>query len=65
VFFNFFSQKANRIATEMKLLTDEFLELLLDPPSDSQPSRGKRTSDDEGSTKARTKGDGDGAREAA
>lgn len=64
VFFNFFSQKANRIATEMKLLTDEFLELLLDPPGDSQPSRGKRTADDE-STKARTKGDGDGAREAA
>jgi len=65
VFFNFFSQKANRIATEMKLLTDEFLELLLDPPGDSQPSRGKRTADDDSSTKARTKGDGDGAREAA
>src|SRR3569623_736733 len=65
VIFNFFSQKANRIATEMKLLTDEFLELLLDPPGDSQPSRGKRTADDDSSTKARTKGDGDGAREAA
>ena len=30
ILFNFFSQRANRIATEMKLLTDEFLELLLD-----------------------------------
>jgi biopolymer transport protein ExbB/TolQ len=29
VLFNFFSQRANRIAIEMKLLTDEFLELLL------------------------------------
>ncbi|HEX8108976.1 MAG TPA: MotA/TolQ/ExbB proton channel family protein, partial [Kofleriaceae bacterium] len=32
ILFNFFSQRANRIATEMKLLTDEFLELLLDTP---------------------------------
>jgi biopolymer transport protein ExbB len=30
ILFNFFSQRAARIATEMKLLTDEFLELLLD-----------------------------------
>ncbi|HSN27435.1 MAG TPA: MotA/TolQ/ExbB proton channel family protein [Kofleriaceae bacterium] len=68
VFFNFFSQRANRIATEMKLLTDEFLELLLDPPGDSQPSRGKRPAadDDSSSSKPRTtKGDGDGTREAA
>ena len=41
ILFNFFSQRANRIATEMKLLTDEFLELLLEPPGDSQPSRGE------------------------
>jgi biopolymer transport protein ExbB/TolQ len=54
ILFNFFSQRANRIATEMRLLTDEFLELLLDPPNET-------TKD----TKARTKGDGDGAREAA
>ncbi len=70
VFFNFFSQRANRIATEMKLLTDEFLELLLDPPGDSQPSRGKRSADDESSSSSSskprtTKGDGDGTREAA
>ena len=32
ILFNFFSQRANRIATEMKLLTDEFLELLLEAP---------------------------------
>ena len=42
VMFNFFSQRAGRIANEMRLLTEEFLELLLDPPSDSQPRRGKR-----------------------
>src|ERR1041384_2717263 len=34
VLFNFFSQRANRIATETKLLTDEFLELLLDNAAD-------------------------------
>ena len=50
--FNFFSQRAARIATEMKLLTDEFLELLLDHKSET-------------SEKARAKGDGDGSREAA
>jgi biopolymer transport protein ExbB/TolQ len=54
ILFNFFSQRANRIATEMRLLTDEFLELLLEQP--------KETTKD---TKARTKGDGDGDREAA
>ncbi len=42
ILFNFFSQRANRIATEMKLLTDEFLELLQETPSDSQPSRAKK-----------------------
>jgi biopolymer transport protein ExbB len=68
ILFNFFSQRASRIATEMKLLTDEFLELLLDQPRDQQP-KGKRVDEaksEEGSdTKARTKGDGDGSREAA
>src|SRR5438067_1791330 len=54
ILFNFFSQRANRIATELRLLTDEFLELLLDQP--------KETTKD---SKARTKGDGDGDREAA
>src|SRR4029079_6446340 len=42
ILFNFFSQRANRVATEMKLLTDEFLELLLDQQGDSQPSRAKK-----------------------
>src|SRR5678815_4833530 len=46
VLFNFFSQRANRIATEMKLLTDEFLELLLDTPGETQPSRSKAQRDD-------------------
>ena len=75
ILFNFFSQRANRIATEMKLLTDEFLELLLDQSGDSQPSRGTKkldTSDksdsdksDKNDNKSRAKGDGDGDREAA
>jgi biopolymer transport protein ExbB/TolQ len=74
ILFNYFSQRASRIATEMKLLTDEFLELLLENPGDQQPTRSKKTrsSDDDrnerndkNSDKARTKGDGDGDREAA
>lgn len=73
ILFNYFSQRANRIATELKLLTDEFLELLLDQPGDSQPSRrtkrdseadAKLESTDRKDTK-RTKGDDDGDREAA
>ena len=47
ILFNYFSQRANRIATEMKLLTDEFLELLLEAPSsDSQPRKTKATPKD-------------------
>lgn len=75
ILFNFFSQRASRIATELKLLTDEFLELLLDQPGDSQPRKVKREPDaDKGEAIAerketkdtkRTKGDGDGDREAA
>jgi len=69
ILFNYFSQRANRIATEMKLLTDEFLELLLEAPSDSQPRKSKPTdSDTKTETKSetkRTKGDDDGSREAA
>src|SRR5215207_7096629 len=62
ILYNFFSQRANRVATEMKLLTDEFLELLLEAPGDSQPSRARKIdskSDDQSDTKSRTKGDGD------
>ena len=33
ILYNYFSQRGGRIATEMKLLTDEFLELLLTEPS--------------------------------
>jgi biopolymer transport protein ExbB len=61
--FNFFSQRASRIATEMKLLTDEFLELLLDEPQDSQP-KGVSRREPEPSEK-RKKGGDDGDREAA
>jgi biopolymer transport protein ExbB/TolQ len=71
ILFNFFSQRANRIAMEMKLMTDEFLELLLEVPSDSQPRAAKkdesRDAKDLKDTKdsKRAKGDGDGDREAA
>jgi biopolymer transport protein ExbB/TolQ len=68
ILFNFFSQRASRIATEMRLLTDEFLELLLDAPQDSQPGRARKPEhdDDEGEgDKAKRKGGKDGDREAA
>ena len=77
ILFNFFSQRANRIGTELKLLTDEFLELLLDQPGDSQPSKRAKKSDDDKPVKStessdksdketkKTKGDDDGGREAA
>ena len=48
ILFNFFSQRAGRIATELKLLTDEFLELLLDQPGDSQPRKARRDDADKG-----------------
>jgi biopolymer transport protein ExbB/TolQ len=68
ILFNFFSQRANRIATEMKLLTDEFLELLLDSPGEAPPARkGRRDDSDRDAPESRdaskrTKGDGDGDR---
>ncbi|MEO7732762.1 MAG: MotA/TolQ/ExbB proton channel family protein [Kofleriaceae bacterium] len=66
ILFNYFSQRAARIATEMKLLTDEFLELLLDTPSEAPPARkGKRDdleSEREHHEKAKRKGEGDGHR---
>ncbi|MBL9014015.1 MAG: MotA/TolQ/ExbB proton channel family protein [Myxococcales bacterium] len=73
ILFNFFSQRANRIATEMKLLTDEFLELLLDPPTESTSPRkakkdkesDKESDKSETTSSKRTKGDDDGDREAA
>jgi biopolymer transport protein ExbB/TolQ len=51
ILFNFFSQRANRIATEMRLLTDEFLELLLESPSDSQPTRARKDKSDKSEDK--------------
>lgn len=59
IVFNFFSQRANRIATEMKLLSDEFLELLLEAPVEPQPTRrAKRDEADE----PKRRGDDDGDR---
>src|SRR3954468_22510643 len=55
ILFNFFSQRASRIATEMKLLTDEFLELLLDPPTESTaPRKAKKDSDDAKSSESKS-----------
>jgi biopolymer transport protein ExbB len=54
ILYNFFNQRAARIATEMKLLTDEFLELLQDVPPEVDA-----TSDVETAGK-RTRGGGDG-----
>src|SRR5690242_3347390 len=47
ILYNFFSQRAARIATEMKLLTDEFLELLLDQKSDKTDKAEKKHGDRE------------------
>jgi biopolymer transport protein ExbB len=63
ILFNFFSQRAGRIATELKLLTDEFLELLLDQPGDSQPRKARREDtrdDDKGEPVAERKDGRDG-----
>jgi biopolymer transport protein ExbB len=65
ILFNFFSQRASQIATEMRLLTDEFLELLLDAPQDSEPKRGKRLEPSDAEVEAKVKGGKDGSREAA
>jgi biopolymer transport protein ExbB len=64
ILFNFFSQRANRIAMEMKLLTDEFLELLLEAPTDSQPKKAAK-GDDTQDKSTKGKGGDDGDREAA
>ncbi len=42
ILFNYFSQRGARIAQEMKLLTDEFLELLLDQPEQKDKVDGAR-----------------------
>ena len=42
ILFNYFSQRAARIGTEMKLLTDEFLELLLEQKKAKGESDGDR-----------------------
>lgn len=65
ILFNFFSQRAIRIATELKLLTDEFLELLVESSPGTQPGRSRRGEPAEAPDTARGKGDGDGDREAA
>jgi len=53
ILFNYFNQRASRIATEMKLLTDEFLELLGEVPPESTELEGGRAK-----TSAKGKDDG-------
>lgn len=66
ILFNFFSQRANRIATEIRLLTDEFLELLLDSSPSNQPSRGKRPDGADADDRTdKPQGGPDGGQEAA
>ena len=57
ILYNYFNQRSARIATEMKLLTDEFLEMLVTPiaPEKAAPAPAPTT----------TKGGGDGDRNAA
>lgn len=55
LFFNFFSQRSARLAQELKLLTDEFLEQLLEEPMGA-PAR---------SEKDAKEGKNDGSRDAA
>jgi biopolymer transport protein ExbB/TolQ len=59
ILFNYFSQRAGRIVAEMKLLTDEFLELLLE--TSVEPESGKS----KGNNEPRKRGDDDGDRQAA
>lgn len=76
--FNYFSQRAGRIAVEMKLVTDEFLELLVegdrnesDRPRDSKDTKPAKDSKDakdataREATQASAKGGSDGNREQA
>lgn len=53
ILYNYFNQRAARIATELKLLTDEFLELLVEVPPDSE-----EIDDASKRTRAKDKGDG-------
>jgi biopolymer transport protein ExbB/TolQ len=46
IFFNYFSQRSARIATELKLLTDEFLEQLNELPAEKEKDREKEKSGD-------------------
>jgi biopolymer transport protein ExbB len=65
ILFNYFSQRAGRIATEMKMLTDEFLELLLEPGD--EPVRTKKADKPDPSDKpdGKQKDDDGGGRAAA
>ncbi len=56
ILFNYFSQRAARIVGEMKLLTDEFLELLLEKPEEPEAGKAKEP---------KKRGDDDGDRQAA
>ena len=40
IFFNYFSQRSSRIAQELRLLTEEFLEQLIELPAPAE-AKGK------------------------
>lgn len=64
VIYNYFNQRSVRIAREMKMLTDEFLELLDEVGPESEDSR-RRADDSDEDVDTNTKKKSDGAREAA
>jgi biopolymer transport protein ExbB len=61
IIYNFFNQRLQRTATEFKMLSDEFLEMLEELPPET--GKGSRRSDEDDKSKDKEKGDG--AREAA
>ncbi len=48
ILYNYFTQRAARISTELKLLTDEFLEQLGEVPSEVLESAAKTTGKEQG-----------------
>jgi biopolymer transport protein ExbB/TolQ len=63
ILFNYFSQRAGRIGAEMKLLTDEFLENLLEPEVEQKD--GNKNKKDNGKNTKVSEGEGDGARQSS
>ena len=60
ILYNLFSQRASRIATEMRLVSDEFLELLLEAKDAKEPE-GKKEKKDKDKDKETSGGDREAA----